>query len=508
MTRRAAAAAVIVALASLALPLSPGRDATVELPALDLASAGRPTRTFLSSAPDPHVIESGGVYYAYATNGSPFGSGTVYNIQRYQSTDLATWSRTAQPDALPVRPSWAKQSGSWMWAPTVFQASNGRFVMFFTARSTAHDRQCIGRAVSSTPNGTFTPTGNGPVICQSTQGGAIDPYHFRDPRNGRRYLYWKNDGNDCEPNCAIRLWGRRLDANGNLYADAVALLNHDRFWEIPLIENPAMTYSRVGNRFRLFYSGNWYTTAWYSTGYANCSGPLGPCNKVTKAAPWYTSTPYAAGPGGAAFFSDLAGKNWMAYHGYDPARVGAQHARFLYLEKIDFHSSPVVNTAFPFAFHQDPPHPYVDVPRRHWAAAAIAWLSTDAAPFPASSTRQVATGAGLDPDELFQPTSSITRAQLLNWVWSLEGHPGEVPPLDPPPNPFTDSPPWIDTAIDWAAAEGFMTGYPTNTRPPGCGAPGRAPVFRPDCPVTRGEYVRLLWRVNGSPVGYPDPRFR
>ena len=511
MMRRAALAAitaVALVLSSLVLPLAQNRDAAVEIPPLALASAGRPARTFLANAPDPHVIRVGDIYYAYATNGSPYGVGDVYNVQRYYSTDLETWTRTTSPDALPVRPAWATQTGAWTWAPTVFEASNGQYVMYFAARSVAHNRMCIGRAVSSTPNGTFTPTGSGPVVCQSHLGGSIDPYHYQDPRNGNRYLYWKNDGNDCSPNCLVQLWGRRLDAAGNLYGSSGAILSHDRFWEIPLIENPAMTYSRVGNRFRLFYSGNWYQTSRYSTGYANCSGPLGPCTKVTTTGPWHNTTPYAYGPGGAAFFTDFEGKNWMAYHGYPaPDLVGPGGARWLFLEKVDFHSSPVVNTSFPFAFHKDPPHPYVDVSSNHWARAAISWLSADAAPFPASATRPVATGAGLDPDELFRPTTSITRAQLLNWVWSLEGHPGEVPPPDPPPNPFPDSPPWIDRAVDWAAAEGHMSGYPDNSRPPSCGASGPAPVFRPNCSISRGEYVRLLWRVNGSPVGYPDHGF-
>ena len=59
MLRRAALAAitaVALVLSSLVLPLAQNRDAAVEIPPLALASAGRPARTFLANAPDPHVI--------------------------------------------------------------------------------------------------------------------------------------------------------------------------------------------------------------------------------------------------------------------------------------------------------------------------------------------------------------------------------------------------------------------------------------------------------------------
>jgi hypothetical protein len=509
LVRQMPIASVILVLLTLMGALTPAGPAggPAELPPLELASSGRPRVTFLYSAPDPHVIRRGDRYFAYATNGTPYGSGNLYNIQRYESTDLASWSRTAQPDALPVRPSWAAQTGAWMWAPTVFRAASGQYVMFFAARSVPHGRQCIGRAVADTPDGTFRPTGSGPVICQSSRGGAIDPYYFRQAWNGSSFLYWKNDGNNCDPDCAVRLWGRRLDADGNLSGGAVALLTHDRYWETPLIENPAMTFSPVGNTHRLFYSANRYWTSSYSTGYADCAGPLGPCTKQTRTAPWHTSTPYAKGPGGAAFFQDFEGKNWMAYHGYQPGHIGSRHARFLFVEKVDFHARPTINTAFAYSFHRDPPHPFVDIPPGRWGADAISWLATDAAPFPAAATRTVATGPGLDPDELFQPHKSITRAELLNWVWKLEGHPGETPPPTHPPHPFGESVLWVRDALDWVAFENLMTGYSTNGAPPACGAAGPAPVFRPSCPINRGEYVRLLWRAHGSPLGYADPGF-
>jgi hypothetical protein len=62
--------------------------------------------------------------------------------------------------------------------------------------------------------------------------------------------------------------------------------------------------------------------------------------------------------------------------------------------------------------------------------------------------------------------------------------------------------------MDWVGSSGIMTGYPDNSSPPACGGPGPPPVFRGNCPISRGEYVRLMWRANGSPRGYANPGFR
>jgi hypothetical protein len=76
------AGTVLVLLGTTVL-LPPGDDRT-GLASPELTSSGRPRVTFLDSAPDPHIIRTDDRYYAYTTNGSPFGGGDVYNIQRYE----------------------------------------------------------------------------------------------------------------------------------------------------------------------------------------------------------------------------------------------------------------------------------------------------------------------------------------------------------------------------------------------------------------------------------------
>jgi hypothetical protein len=497
---------VALVVAVLTLTGAPDRSAS---PDIEPISAGRPART-LTGAPDPHVLRANGKYWAYTTNGSS------YNIQRYVSDDLASWGRTSNPDALPNLPAWAAQSGQYQWAPTVFRNGNGKYVMYYVAHDSSSGDQCIGRAIADEPFDAFVPTdSSGPIICQHDKGGSIDPYFFENPINGNTFLYWKNDGNSCTSSCGgVRLWGIRLNSTTGLpqsstpEAVAVDLLHYGATWETPLIENPAMTYTPAdGGHFRLFYSANWYYTDDYATGYAECTSggtpdplPSGGCTKVTVNGPWMDSTPYAAGPGGASFFTDFEGKTWMAYHGFDPGHVGFSggllYPRYMFVEKVDLNANPEVgctttarpciNTSFPYSYHTAPPHPYVDVFPGDFAIDAISWIS-EASPPPAEASTAVSTGSGLDPDELFEPNANITRAQVAMWLWKLSGSPG---PACSGGGPYPDVPCtyWAADAIAWGKAQGYFTAAPGN--------------WSPGSNVGRGDFARMIWRMDCAPTNW------
>lgn len=115
-----------------------------------------------------------------------------------------------------------------------------------------------------------------------------------------------------------------------------------------------------------------------------------------------------------------------------------------------------------------------------WSAEAITWLTSNG----------YADGY---PDRLFRPDEPLTRAQSVQMLHRI---------IDPPDEATTDSghgfadvPPWVDEAVRWAAhdpdgdgpASAPMSGYADRT-------------FRPDAPMTRGAFSRLLWRLAGSPA--------
>ena len=115
-----------------------------------------------------------------------------------------------------------------------------------------------------------------------------------------------------------------------------------------------------------------------------------------------------------------------------------------------------------------------DVKTGYWADDAISWIVAAglASGFPNDTYR--ARIGGLDPD--------VTRGQLASMVWRL---------ADSPPasgrHRWSDGPSWLRGALDWLHGAHLATGYPDGT-------------FRPGAAITRGEVVRLLWRLSGSPL--------
>jgi beta-xylosidase len=263
---------------------------------------------YVGDFPDPYVILAGSTYYAYATNTK------TANVPVLQSTDLTHW--TSIGDALPNLPGWARSGRRLTWAPAVMVAAR-RYVLFYTARDTLSNRQCIGSAESTSPAGPFVGWNAGPIICQTELGGSIDPSLVRDTA-GQVYIIWKNDGNCCDK--PVMLWSQQLSADGRtLLGQPTELLRRDQAWEGPLIEGPTMWEEQ--GVWHLLYSANRWDSDMYATGYATCASPLGPCRK-TYTGPVLASEGNMVGPGGAETFSDLEGRRWLAYHAWTAGQVG------------------------------------------------------------------------------------------------------------------------------------------------------------------------------------------
>jgi hypothetical protein len=258
-------------------------------------------------APDPFVFRAGDLWVLFSTQVG------LHNVPVTISTDLVHWYPPA--DAMPVLPSWAAWGRT--WAPGAFEIGGG-YALYFAAHHAATGRQCIGVATAKEAYGPYTPVGDAPLVCQLDQGGSIDPFPFVDEQ-GVPHLLWKADGNAV--GIASRLYSQRLTADGlGLEGEPVELLRSGSAWEQPLIENPAMAV--VDGRYVLLYSGGWWESEGYATGYATCAGPAGPCDKVTVDAPAHRGADGEAGSGGAASFRGPAGDDWVVYHAWDADRVG------------------------------------------------------------------------------------------------------------------------------------------------------------------------------------------
>lgn len=259
---------------------------------------------------DPDVLKVGDTYYAYATNSGG------RNIQVARSADLVAWE--ILDDALPLQPDWAALNFGLIWAPEVTSWDGGRtFTMYFVARDTASDKQCIGVATSTQPAGPFKGVGERPLICQADQGGSIDASAFTDD-DGQRYLLWKNDGNCC--GLDTWLYIQPVAADGlTLTGQPTQLIKADRGWEGQLVEAP--TLWKQAGKYYLFYSANSYAGVDYAIGYALADAPTGPYTKPSDG-PLFATDPasgVALGPGGQDVVLDDDGETWLMYHAWDPS---------------------------------------------------------------------------------------------------------------------------------------------------------------------------------------------
>jgi hypothetical protein len=303
----------------------------------DIAAVSAPCQTLAGGAssglvypfdfPDPFVLRVGGTYFAYATNS------VEGNIQIISSSDLVHWSEVG--NALPSLPGWAAPNAT--WAPSVMQVG-GTFVLYYSAvvAGPGGGEQCISDATATQPQGPFIDTTPFPLECQSTLGGSIDPSPFVDA-DGTPYLEWKSNGGG-----PATIWSEQLNPSGTGFAGTAPapLLAAGGGWEGGVVEAPDLVAG--GGHYILFYSGNNWNSSSYGVGAADCSGPLGPCTRVSSQ-PILASSSTLTGPGGESVFSDTSGSLWIAFHAWVPGAVGYPHSRALYVRPLNLSgATPVV----------------------------------------------------------------------------------------------------------------------------------------------------------------------
>lgn len=283
--------------------------------------------------PDPFLLHADdGYWYAYATNGSG------KNIQAARSKDLLTWELL--PDALPALPTWAQLGGSLVWAPEVAKVAQN-YVMYYTARDKASNKQCVGVATASKPDGKFKSTSDKPLVCQADLGGTIDPDPFQD--GNKLYLYYKNDGNCCS--MPTYLWVQELAPDGlSLVGQPKQLIRNEGQWEGAVIEAPTMV--KHEGKYYLFFSANNYAGVEYAVGYATCESPTGPCtqapeNPILKSQ-LQPPPNMVIGPGHQAVIH-VGNQDWLVYHAWEVSGGHRGDRRLLYMNRLDWQNGkPVV----------------------------------------------------------------------------------------------------------------------------------------------------------------------
>jgi beta-xylosidase len=280
----------------------------------------------LGDFPDPFLLAESGTTYAFATNGNG------RNVQLASSSDLLHFN--ILPDAMPQKAVWANPSFGHIWAPEVIKLGM-RYLMYYTARDQASDRQCVGVASASAPAGPYIDSRMAPLICQSDQGGTIDPSPWRDASGF--YLYVKSDGNCCGLPTSIYAVPLAEDGLSTSGAPIKLLTNDPASWEHAVVEAPTMFHH--DGKYLLFYSAGDYADSSYAVGYATCIGPAGPCakspfNPVLRSGG--DASTRLIGPGHQSLIQ-AGSQTWIAYHAWEVTSAGTRGSRrFLYVDKLDW----------------------------------------------------------------------------------------------------------------------------------------------------------------------------
>ncbi len=187
------------------------------------------------------------------------------------SDDLVTWTDTGNFVIPGGKTPWSS-TGARNWAPEIHRVGTG-WVAHFTAND-AQGRLAIGCSYAGDAEGPYTDCGES--LIEDPQG-VIDPTYFEDA-DGKRYLYFKLDGNAFGQPTPIYV--HELTGDGHaVRSDSVAVqvLTNDLPWEGAVVEAPYVV--KRGGYYYLFYSGNGYD-ARYRTGVARATSPKGPFVKM------------------------------------------------------------------------------------------------------------------------------------------------------------------------------------------------------------------------------------
>jgi beta-xylosidase len=229
------------------------------------------------------------------------------------SDDLVTWKDSGNFILPSGKAAWSANGGR-NWAPEIHEVGTD-WVAYYTAVNGA-DVLSIGCAYAPNAEGPYTDCG-APLV-QHPQG-VIDATFFEDT-DGKRYLYYKIDGNAY--GAPTPIYVRELAPNGRSFAQGssqtAVLTNSPATWEGGVVEAPWVV--KHGAYYYLFYSGNVYDHR-YRTGVARATSPKGPFTK--KGAPILGNSAKWVGPGHGTVLA-VHGKEYFFHHAW-PALPNGQH---------------------------------------------------------------------------------------------------------------------------------------------------------------------------------------
>lgn len=282
---------------------------------------------------DPFVLAWEGEYYAYGTSEELLQpDGRVFPVLR--SRDLATWEPLGgalEPLRFPERDAY--------WAPEV-AARDGRFYMYYSASGGDGDETHRLRvAVADHPAGPFRDAER---LLLPEEGFTIDAHPFRDPKDGRWYLFYAKDffdGRVGTGTAVVALNDDMLSVAGPSHPVVRAtadwqIYERDRSlygqtwpaWHT--VEGPSVVHH--DGRYYCFYSGGPWNSDRYGVSYGVADEVTGPYrDDASEAGPAVLRglPGQVLGPGHNSVVKGPDGNtDVMVYHAWDPGHTARRMA--------------------------------------------------------------------------------------------------------------------------------------------------------------------------------------
>jgi beta-xylosidase len=288
---------------------------------------------------DPFVLEHQGAYYAYGTGATLLeADGRAFPV--LTSTDFAHWTYVGGAMEPLTDPA-----GTAYWAPEVAER-DGRFYLYYSACGGDGDESHRLRvAIADHPAGPFRDSGH---LLLPEEDFTIDAHPFRDPRDGRWYLFFAKDFFDGRVGTGTAVVALnddmvstsgaprpvvRATADWQIYERDRAL--YGRTWDAwHTVEGPFVVHH--DGRYYCFYSGGPWTTPSYGVSYGVADTVMGPYRDD-----WSQDGPTVLrglpgrvlGPGQNSVVRGPDGRtDFIVYHAWDPAHT----ARRMCLDPIDW----------------------------------------------------------------------------------------------------------------------------------------------------------------------------
>lgn len=313
------------------------------------AANAAPDRPIVKSWANPGVAEvPGGGFVMLRT-----AAWDKPGVARTAPHPRGTWKSTKRK-LLSSAPTWANRKKRGVWAPSIVQGANGRWVVYYSALVRgAGSTRCIGTGTADTHLGPFDPDPQ-PIACwrgftklkpqDSIAGkkkfGLIDATPAKV--GGRTVLLFKTQRG--YKKSGKTMWDtstRMLNLDPASPNRAIANPVNGKVRSIQLIrkrhryieENPVLV-ERNGT-FTLFTSWGWYGTPKYWTQFRQTTNPWGawPKKATRLTFPKGTST---LGRGNAHAIGDSQGRWWLFWNGHRPNFTRGEGPKFLYVGRMDW----------------------------------------------------------------------------------------------------------------------------------------------------------------------------